>query len=66
MRSKFFFMVLLASLFYACTPKQPEQDHLTSSTTGELDRTVLPIKEPAIHSTQHWMHATQKHLHDLK
>src|SRR5688572_22814033 len=45
MRIKFISIVLLASVFYACTPKQPEQDHETSSTQGELDRTVLPIRE---------------------
>ena len=58
------FVVLLNS---CQQPKTSEAKAESASNTDELDRTVLPIKEPD-YPIRHkrWMPAMQKHLHVLK
>ncbi|HTF17235.1 MAG TPA: arylsulfatase [Chryseolinea sp.] len=47
MKRIFLPVFLLAVMLYACSPKpEPEQQAATAPATGEMDRTVLPIKEP--------------------
>src|SRR5688572_25841038 len=47
MKSRLLTVFMLAGLFYACAPKQQEdQPQPASAGTGGMDRTVLPIKEP--------------------
>ncbi len=45
MKSRLFSILLLIGLFYACAPKQDNIQQSTS-TSGEPDRSVLPIAEP--------------------
>ncbi len=46
MKSKLLFVTMLAGLFYACTPTQKDQSRSTTA-SGTLDRTSLPIQEPS-------------------
>ena len=45
MKLRLLSILMLAGLFYACTPKQ-EDTSQSASVPGTLDRTVLPIQEP--------------------
>src|SRR5690349_13847866 len=40
-------LVAITLLIFSCTPKQKEKQPDAAVNTGEMDRTVLPIKEPA-------------------
>jgi arylsulfatase A-like enzyme len=46
MKSKLLSVIMLAGVVYGCSPKQEEQTPPPGA-TGTLDRTSLPIKEPA-------------------
>ena len=46
MKLRLLSILMLAGVFYACTPKQEDQTK-TASAPGALDRTVLPIQEPS-------------------
>jgi arylsulfatase A-like enzyme len=47
MKSRLLTVFMLAGLFYACAPKEQEDQPQPASTgTGTMDRTALPIKEP--------------------
>ena len=60
-------MPCCCSLLNSCQqPKTSEAKGESASITDEMDRTVLPIKEPTIPSTQRWMHAMQKRHLGLK
>ena len=45
MKSKLLVVLMTTALCYVCTPIQAAQEQ-SSGTSGTLDRTVLPIKEP--------------------
>ncbi len=45
MKSRLLSILMLAGMFYSCTPKQEDQTQ-SASAPGTIDRTVLPIKEP--------------------
>lgn len=44
MKLRLFSMLMLAGLCYSCAPRQ--EDQTQAATSGTIDRTVLPVKEP--------------------